>query len=265
MKKIFEAYGRYYDVIYKDKDYKKECNFLEEIFRTFSKPSPKTILDLGCGTGGHAIPLAKRDFKVTGVDFSEVMINIAKEKAKKAGVVADFYKIDLRELKLNKKFDACICMFAVMNYLTDNEDIQKALHNIRKLLKNASLFIFDFWYGPAVLTILPSVRTKVAENEGIKVIKLAEPHLDTLHHICEVDYRLIVANENQIMEEVKEKHRVRFFFPEEIRHYLEENGFKLLRLCPFLDLNADPSEKTWNVAAIAQAISNQSSTKRIVR
>jgi SAM-dependent methyltransferase len=253
MKTIFRSYGKYYDVIYADKDYEKECDFLEEIFRKHSKFIPSTILDGGCGTGGHAIPLAKRGYEVTGIDLSEEMINIAKEKASKSGVSINFTTMDLRELRLNKKFDACICMFAVIDYLTDSKDLLKALSNIREHLKDGSLLIFDFWYGPAVLTIHPSSRMKIIEKEGVKVIRFAEPYLDALHHICEVSYYFMVIKENLVIYEGKEKHTVRFYFPEEIKHYLEESGFRLLRLCPFLKLNAKPDEKTWNVTTIAQA------------
>lgn len=164
MKEIFKSYAKYYDIIYADKDYEKECDFLEEIFRNYSKITPKTILDGGCGTGGHAIPLAKRGYEVTGVDLSEEMINIAKEKAKENGVNIDFRVMDLRELRLNKKFDVCILMFAVIDYIINTKDLLKVFANIRETLKNDSLFIFDFWYGPAVLTILPTPRMKTLER-----------------------------------------------------------------------------------------------------
>jgi len=254
MERAFRSYGKYYDIIYADKDYEEECDFLEEIFRNYSKIIPKTILDGGCGTGGHAIPLAERGYEVTGIDLSEEMINIAKEKASKTGVNIDFNVMDLRKLRLNKKFDACICMFAVIDYLTNNKDLLKAMSNIREHLKNGSLLIFDFWYGPAVLTILPTSKMKIIKKEGVKIIRFAEPHLNTFHHVCEVHYYFIVTKENLVVYEGKEKHVVRFYFPEEIKHYLEESGFQLSRLCPFLDLNAKVSEKTWNVSAIAEAV-----------
>ena len=250
----FLAYGEYYDILYADKDYERECDFLEDVFRRYSKSEIKTILDAGCGTGGHALFLAKRGYEVTGIDASEVMISIAKEKARRNKTNVDFHVMDLRELQLNKRFDACICMFAVMDYLIENRHIQKALSNIRKHLKDGSLFTFDFWYGPAVLSILPSERVKIMEKGGIRVIRFAEPHLDVLHHICKVNYYLIATKGNLIVDEVNEKHVVRFFFPEEIRHYLEEGGFKLLKLCSFLNLDVEPSENIWNAVAISQAI-----------
>jgi len=256
-KKIFQSYGKYYDIIYADKDYEKECDFLEEALRRYSKFMPKTILDGGCGTGGHAIPLTKRGYEVTGIDLSEEMINIAKEKANKNRVKIDFKVMDLRELQLNKKFDACICMFSVINYLSTDKDLLKALSKIRNHIKENFLLIFDFWYGPAVLTILPTLRMKTIEKGGVRVTRFAEPHLDVFHHTCEVNYHVMVTKENLVVYEGKEKHLIRFYFPEEIKHYLEESGFQLLRFCPLLDLNAQPSEKTWNVTSIAYAVQNR--------
>jgi hypothetical protein len=86
------------------------------------------------------------------------------------------------------------------------------------------------------------------------VIRFAKPHLDVFHQICEVDYYFIVVKGNLVIDEGKEKHSVRFYFPEEIKHYLEESNFQLLKLCSFLDLNAEPTVKTWNVTAIAKAV-----------
>lgn len=254
MRKMFTAYGKYYDLIYSDKNYERECNFLEEAFKRYSPFKPRTILDVGCGTGGHAFHLARRGYLVSGIDSSKVMIDIAREKTEKNRINVDFFLMDIRKLKLNKKFDTCICMFAVMNYLTTNEEIGKALSGIRKHLKDNSLFIFDFWYGPTVLRVLPSLRTKTVEKDGVKVIRTAEPCLNVLRNTCNVTYHLIAIQGNVVVDEIREKHVVRYFFPEEIRHCLEENGFKILRLCPFPNLDAKIGAEDWNAAIISKAV-----------
>jgi SAM-dependent methyltransferase len=254
MDKVFNSYGKYYDIIYADKNYEKECNFLEEIFQKYSKFETRSILDGGCGTGGHAIPLAKRGYEVTGIDLSKEMISIAKEKTSKNGTNVNFNVMDLRKLQLNKKFDAAICMFAVISYLTEDKGLIEALHNIRKHLKDSALLIFDFWYGPAVLTILPTSKMKAIEKEGVKVVRFAEPHLNASRRLCDVDYYFLVIKENLVQYEGKEKHTIRFYFPEEIKHHLEKSNFQLIRFCPFLELDGTPNERTWNVAAIAQAV-----------
>jgi 2-polyprenyl-3-methyl-5-hydroxy-6-metoxy-1,4-benzoquinol methylase len=251
---VFQHYATYYDRLYADKDYEAEVGFLEVIFRRFSHSKPEVILDAGCGTGGHALPLARRGYQVMGVDASQAMLDLAKAKAQNQGLVIGFRQSDIRHLDLGKKFDACICMFAVLSYQIGNQDIQAALASIRQHLKEATLFIADFWYGPAVLIVQPSVRIKTIQDGRRRILRYAEPSLDILSHTNETLYRLLVIDEDRIIEEVEEHHRVRFFFPQELHHYLEESGFELLQLCPFLALDETLTAQSWNATVIARAV-----------
>ena len=137
--KAFERYAEYYDLIYKDKDYERECDFIEEVFRRFSSHPIKSILDGGCGTGGHALPLAKRGYQITGIDSSEIMLKRATKKAAGSNLNLDFHLADLRQFELGKKYDTCICMFAVMGYITETEDILKTLRSVRRHLNAGSI------------------------------------------------------------------------------------------------------------------------------
>jgi SAM-dependent methyltransferase len=247
-------YARYYDLIYSDKDYDAECNYVEEIFHKYSPHPIKTILELGCGTGGHAIPLAHKGCKVHAIDLSEIMVATASRKAKEAKLDLDFRVMDIRQLELNRTFDACISMFAVMGYITDTKDLLSALGNIRKHLQNDSLFVFDVWNGLAVMRILPSVRVKTVENGGIRIVRIAEPELDAFNHLCQVHYHLLVTRNNSLIDEFEETHIVRYFFPQEIMHYLWDSGFEVLKICPFLDLSGKVDENVWNITIIAKAI-----------
>ena len=74
----FKNYAKYYDFIYQDKNYNRECNFIEEIFKTTKKP--KKILEIGCGTGSYTKILLNRGYKVTAIDISGEMLKIAREK-----------------------------------------------------------------------------------------------------------------------------------------------------------------------------------------
>ena len=252
--KAFERYAEYYDLIYQDKDYERECDFIEDIFRRFSSDPVRTVLDGGCGAGGHAIPLARRGYLITGIDSSEIMLKRAKKKAVESDLSLDFHLGDLRQFDLVKKFDACICMFAVMDYITETEDVLETLKSIRRHLNSGSLFIFDFWNGLAVLRILPAVRVQVVEDEKVRIIRIAEPELDAFNHLCRVRYRLLVNQDSALIDDIIETHAIRYYFPQEITHYLKETGFEVLRICPFLDVDGKVDENVWNITAIAKAI-----------
>jgi len=246
-----EKYARCYDLLYGDKAYETECEFVETIFRNYLPRRVQTILELGCGTGGHAIPLARRGYAVTGIDASDAMVAVARGKAQESGLTLGLQQMDIRQFDLDDTFDACICMFNVIGYITENRDIQSLLKSVRRHLKEDSLFVFDCWNGLAVLRLLPSVTTKkVADNER-KITRIAQPKLDAFQHLCEVNYQVEIVQGNTL-EEINETHLVRFFFPQEMKHYLEETGFKVLKICPFLNLDGIADENEWNISFIAK-------------
>lgn len=250
----FKDYAEYYDLIYKDKDYEKEVDFLEEIF---GENKPKKILEVGCGTGSYTKILLERGYEVTAVDISENMLKIASEKC-----ACKFIKGDIRSVSINDKFDACIAMFAVMGYITKNSDIIKALNNIRRYLKPTGVFVFDAWNGLAVMRLLPEQRIKELENDEIKIVRVAVPNLKAFDHICEVNYKLLIRNKAEsTVNEINEKHVVRFYFPQEIKYYLEDAGFEVLKICPFLHLNDKVDENVWNIVAIAKAVGEEKDGK----
>ena len=247
----FESYAAVYDALYRDKDYQAETDFLETIFSKYAKSPPQTILDLGCGSGTHAFDLIRRGYRVTGVDRSEQMLELAREKAHQLGLSADFHNGDIRQLDLGQTFNAVISMFAVMSYQTRNEDIELALQTAHRHLEPGGLFIFDCWFGPAVLAQRPSNRYTVVEEGDVRVIRFASPTLDILEQTVRVDYEVLRLRSGQVLDEIKESHLMRFLFPQEIGHLLDKAGFQLIRLCPFMDLEGTPSEEDWNVTVIA--------------
>ena len=252
-----EAFGRYsdyYDLLYADKDYEGEITFIEEVFRTSSSAGVVTVLDGGCGTGGHAIRLARRGYRLTGVDISPAMLKRAADRAQAAGLDIEFRQGDLRSLELSRQFDAAICMFAVIGYVTETADVLKALATIRRHLKPGAPFVFDFWNGLAVLRTLPSERVKIVEAQGSRVVRIAQPEMDACNHVCRVHYRVLVLRDGTLADEVAETHVMRFYFPQEIIQYLRQSGFEVLRLCAFPDLKARVDETRWNAAVIARAV-----------
>ena len=244
----FKDYANYYDLIYKDKNYEREVDFIEEIFENTHKP--KRILEVGCGTGSYTKILLERGYEVTAVDISEDMLKIASEKC-----ACKFIKGDIMSVSINDKFDACIAMFAVMGYITRNSEITKTLNNIRRHLKPNGIFVFDVWNGLGVMRLLPEQRMKEMENDKIKIVRVAIPNLRSFEHICEVNYKLLILNKADTMfNEINEKHIVRFYFPQEIKYYLDDAGFEVLKICPFLDLNGRVDENVWNMCVIARAV-----------
>ena len=257
MSELFgRAYTGAYDLLYRDKDYEGECDLIGRLFETYSEAPVRDVLDLGCGTGNHVFPLTRRGYKVVGVDRSEAMLARAREKLKTdrgEEARAEFFRADVRSANLGRKFDACLMMFAVLGYQTETADVLAALGTARRHLRAGGLFLFDAWYGPAVLTERPSERVKVIPTERGQVLRAAEGELNTRLHVCMVRYKVWRLEEGVPVECAEETHRVRYFFPLELEHLLACTGFELLRLGAFPEFERDPAETTWNVMCAARA------------
>lgn len=253
---IFDSYASYYDTLYQDKDYEAECDFIEQLFGDHSSRPVKSILDVGCGTGGHALPLLRRGYDVTGVDQAKVMLDVARTKAEEAGLDLTLHQGDLRDLDLKSTFDAAIFMFAVMAYQRGNADLNRALRSARRHLEPGGLLIFDTWYGPAVLADPPGDRVKeMAHPHGnSRIIRITRPVHRKSQQTVEVNFQVMHMNGDKVLDEVHESHVMRYLFPQELSFHLEQTGFKLLKLCPFLQADAEIDETHWDVTVVAEAV-----------
>ena len=136
---FFENYAETYDKESYTQGTRGEVDFIEQEI-DFDKS--KRILDIGCGTGRHAIELAKRGYHVTGIDLSRSQLDKAIEKAKKENLIINFFKADARSLDFDNEFAVVImiCEGAFPLMETDEMNYQ-ILENAQKALKPGGKFI----------------------------------------------------------------------------------------------------------------------------
>lgn len=249
------GYAEFYDAFYHDKDYGAECNFLEKIFQKYSIHKINTILDLGCGTGGHSIELAKRGYKIAGIDTSEAMIDVARNKSKGfKNINAEFYVSRMEDINLERRFDAVICMFNAINHVTSDHGLERTLSNVHEHLSENGLFIFDFRNGITSLRSYSPVRTKWVNHEDKRILRISETELDAMEHLYHTTYSCLTFNDRQIIQEFYDKHIVRYMFPREVRYFLQKNQFEIVFMSRFLKLEVPADENEWNIVVIAKII-----------
>jgi SAM-dependent methyltransferase len=247
-------YAEAYDLLYADKDYDAECDYLEEAFRASGR-TVRTVLDLGCGTGAHAVRLAQRGYSVVGVDISAPMLQLARERAGDAGVQAcEFVLGDVRDVRIGRTFDAVTSMFAVLGYQTSDEDVQATLETVRTHLGTGAPFVFDVWYGPAVEATGPEERVKVVQTSDGQLERSASAVLEQETHTCTVSYKLSLRRSGLQDRRFDESHRVRYFFADELGVLLKRANLDLIDVRAFPDTLAEPSEASWNIIATAAAV-----------
>jgi SAM-dependent methyltransferase len=253
--KLFDAYARYYDLLYTDKDYCGEAAFVDRLLRQHGSGGGE-LLELGSGTGKHAIELARRGWQVVGVDRSEEMVvraknrNINSEETVRNAI--SFQVGDVRTVRVDQQFDSVISLFHVISYQTTNADLQAAIATAATHLRPGGLFLFDFWYGPAVLTSLPEVRVKRIEDDDLEVTRIAEPELLTEVNQVTVNYQIFLQNRKTAeVSQLREAHHMRYLFLPELEMVLTACGFKLLTTGSCFS-DKPTSRDTWYVHAVAR-------------
>jgi SAM-dependent methyltransferase len=259
---VFGAYSRYYNLFYRDKDYAGEAAYVHDLIQAH-RPGAKSVLDLGCGTGRHDVALAQRGYEVTGVDLSEEMLAVANAQRStlnshpstgfsKQPSNLNFQQGDIRSIRLDRTFDVVVSLFHVISYQTGNDDLRGAFATAREHLSPGGAFIFDCWYGPAVLTDRPAVRVKRLEDEEIAVTRIVEPVMHPNDNRVDLHYEVLVRDKaSGEIEEVKEIHRMRYLFRPELELLLEEAGLVLVEASEWMTgrpLGFD----TWGGCFIAQ-------------
>jgi len=115
---------------------------VREIIGLLSPPAGASVLDLACGRGRHAIPLARLGFRVTGVDSSEKMLMMGKAQAERDGVHVGWVRDDMRTFCRPGSYDICLCLFTSFGYFSDPEN-QGVLENIGASLKKSGTLLLD--------------------------------------------------------------------------------------------------------------------------
>jgi SAM-dependent methyltransferase len=253
---VFGNYARYYDLLYQDKDYLGETQFIQNLIQTHA-PGAHSILELGCGTGIHASLLAQQGYQVDGVDISREMLQKAGDRLSNLPVEVssrlNFAHGDIRQLRLNQTFDVILSLFHVISYQISNDDLMAAFTTVKQHLNPGGIFIFDVWYGPAVLSDRPSVRIKRFEDECILATRIAEPYTYVKENRVDINYQVFIRDKNtESVNVVNEIHQMRYIFNTEIEQILYELKMQAIKCREWMS-DREPGFDTWGVYWIVRA------------
>ncbi len=244
----FKEYSKYYDLLYKDKDYIGEVSYLSEVFIRLGKHDC-SLLDIGCGTGKHAGLLTQKGFKVHGVDISDTMLESA---IRNFGDKVSFSKGDIRNLKLNRTFEIVTSLFHVISYQTKNEDLEASFKSVYNHLSPDGYFIFDCWYGPGVMNDLPTVKIKRMNDDDYEVIRIAEPEINYNESVVNVNFQILINDlKKNKLTKLQEKHPMRFLFKNEIEFFANKFNFKIKGFYSWLSFE-EPAKDDWYVLFVLQ-------------
>lgn len=179
------------------------------------------------------------------------MLKVAYKRAEKIPGL-EFSEGSLQDFSVAEEADVITALFHVMSYQTTKPMIEQAFSNIAKNLKRDGVFIFDCWYGPAVLYQRPEVRVKRMENETLRITRIAEPVMRENENIVEVHFDTFAENVNgDTIRNIKEVHEMRYFFKDELCRYAKAAGFEMVASFEFM--TGKPLGKdTWGSCFVAR-------------
>lgn len=253
--KVFGNYSDYYDILYRDKHYKKELSFILKVLK-IHKSSGKKILSLGCGTATYEILLAQKGYKITGVDVSAKMLKEARVKIANLALSEriDLIHGDVTKLSVYGKYDIAMELFNVVGYHNSNSELAGMLQGVSKHLKKGGLFVFDCWHAPAVLSDRPGKRTKVIKEGQKNITRKTTSRLLPTKDLIEINFDISAKESGKNPAHVGERHLMRYFSVPELSYFLESVGMKLEKVYNFMSLRSKVSDDNWNIFVVARKL-----------
>lgn len=238
-----------YDALYSEKDYAAEVTLLERAIQRHGAPGTRRVLDVGCGTGRHALELSSRGFDVVGVDRSSSMLAIAQARAPSLR----FLEADMTEVDVGETFDVVVILFAALSYQTTAEGILRALGAARRHLRPSGLLIADVWFGASSADPGTSAKTYRAGRKGdVAWERFGTLTRDPLEQRVRLSYELRRTQGGETTV-ARETHFMHYFSRFELEFALRNSGFRLSALTAETDLDRAPGSSDLTALFVATA------------
>jgi len=236
------AYWALYDRIYAGKDYAGEADSVLARLTALRGAVPGRILDIGCGTGGHARALAARGARVVGVDTDEAAI----ARANSGAGGPDFHAGPVSALR-DSAFDAAISLFHVVNYIPDRPALAQFLDAIAERLASGAPFLLDCWNGVAVLRDPPRIKEDtVADDSGVLRIT-TRPTLDAMAQSVTLNVEIVATAPDGGEQRVEHRYRHRLWTPRDLCEHLAAAGFHDIAVSRWMRPGDPATAEDWKI------------------
>ena len=242
-----------YDLFYADKPYEAEAAFIDRCLREYSVGPTNKLLELACGTGTHALLLEKHGYDIVATDYSQDMIERAKQKASKASSRVDFRLQDMAQLDVSgAPFDAVYSLFDSIGYVATNESLEKVFRGVHKHLRPDGLFIFEFWHAAAMLRHYDPVRVRRWKTDDSLILRISETTLDCVNQLSHVSYSIYELKRDGTYSSLTETQVNRYFLVPDMAAWLTRNGFAPVKFFAGFNNDETISDETWHIVAVAR-------------
>ena len=215
----YHALAASYDRLTNDVDYEATVEFYMEILRR-EGITPRTVVDLACGTGSVTEILARKGYRVTGVDMSEEMLTEAAMKTMDMDQPPMYSCQLLQNLRLPRGVDMAVCALDSLDYILDPADCKEAIRRTYKVLNPGGIFIFDV-NTPEKLRAMDD-QVFLDEDDDVYCVWRGE--FDEETNICSYGMDLF-QRVGKMWRRSFEEHREYAYSQEQLTEFLKDAGF----------------------------------------
>lgn len=218
---MFSKSAEYYDEIYASmgKDYAKESDKVQRLIQKYLNTQGKSLLDVGCGTGHHAGFLSKH-YQVEGLDLDPNLLSIARKKHPKIR----FHNGDMINFKLNKKFDAIVCLFSAIGYVKTKPNLNKAIETMTNHLLPGGVMLIEPWFSSGQWRN-GGVFTLHVNKPDLKITRMS--HSSRKGNISIIDFQYLIGTSKGIQHSV-EQHQLGLFDKKDYLNAFHKAGLKVM-------------------------------------
>lgn len=249
MERAYSSLASVYDKLNEGVDYSGWADFIESRLEKYFGRRPESILDLACGTGAMTVELARRGYDMTGVDISDEMLSVAREKCDSERFAHKVLLVrqNMCELELYGSVNAVICCLDSFNYLTDTKSLARTLAHIHNYLDDGGVLMFDM-NTPAKFEKVYGDNAYVLEEDGI--LCAWQNFYNSKTKLCDFYLSIFREGSDGRWERFDEEQRERCYSLKTVKKLIAEGGFELCELCGELDGSAaDENTERWYFTA----------------
>ena len=211
---MFDKTARYYDVIYSGKDYAAEAWELVSIIRG-EAPDAKTILDTACGTAEHDKYLSQI-FHVDGIDLQPESLEVAREK----NPAGTYTVADMSDFDLGRTYDAVLCLFSSIGYLTEPEKVVSALKCFNAHLAPGGVVLIEPWFTPEQW-ISGTQHMQIVDLPDLKICRMNLSEVDG--RLSKVHFHYLIGTPEGVRH-VEEDHNLTLYTRGEMMSFFDAAG-----------------------------------------